>query len=823
MSLIPTSLRRLATEAISLAGKEASALEELHSESRATVRRMAERDPGLRERIDQAYAYAVFPSVGKATAVVGGAFGKGEVFRSGRLIGYAGVVQLTLGLQLGGQTFSEIVTFDDRRALDRFKSGRTTFAASASAVLVKAGAAASARPDRGTTAFVSSDGGLMLEAAIGGQKFFFKPAALGRMKSAPRLPKRSSAVSKTSGTGQGERKRRHVRNDLARVSPTRASARGVREAAGDVPSRVRIADCRHEENGPQRGRYAHSSELVLDDQGPAAPPVVLSVPLRTVRKGESPAAVRAFHPAGHVGFHAKWRFVVRRQGRVVDCAPLADRACRPVLDVMSVTILLVPLRSTCSAIRHKSPPPHGRYCCRATPFRHAARPRTGPPGGAIMSAESHEPARYWAFISYSHRDRRWGDWLHRSLETYRVPRRLVGKPSRDGVVPGRVFPIFRDREELPVSADLGQNINQALRESRYLIVICSPRSAASRWVNEEVLYFKRLGRADRILALIVEGEPNASDGKPGVPPGDECFPEAMRFHLGEGGGLSAYCAEPIAADARDGKDGRDNARLKLLAGLLGVNYDALKRRDERRRRARRLLAAGIGLVIAVLLAGQWGWQERAKSQMLARQLGSAYRERAERFVEKADDVDAALYFAQSNALSPSRAARDAALLRLQELVLPRAIFEHGGAIEAVAFAPDGRTLLTAGDGGRVRIWDAGSGALVTQFRMDVETYMFKRASFTRDGRRIFTAAENARLWDARSGKPLTPAIPFKAVTSTGRDLSGSTVSESIYVDCAALDPDERRIVLHWNEENLVQFWDAETARPAGDRRRTRTG
>jgi len=93
--------------------------------------------------------------------------------------------------------------------------------------------------------------------------------------------------------------------------------------------------------------------------------------------------------------------------------------------------------------------------------------------------------KYWAFLSYSHTDKKWGDWLHKALETYRVPRRLVGKESRDGKVPPRVFPIFRDREELPVSADLGSNINEALQESRYLIVICSPRAAQSRWVGEE--------------------------------------------------------------------------------------------------------------------------------------------------------------------------------------------------------------------------------------------------------------------------------------------------------------------------------------------------
>jgi len=121
--------------------------------------------------------------------------------------------------------------------------------------------------------------------------------------------------------------------------------------------------------------------------------------------------------------------------------------------------------------------------------------------------------KYWAFLSYSHTDKKWGDWLHKSLETYRVPRRLVGRKSREGKVPERVYPIFRDREELPVSADLGSNINEALRESRYLIVICSPRSAQSRWVGEEIKTFKKLRRENRIVALIVDGGPNASVGK----------------------------------------------------------------------------------------------------------------------------------------------------------------------------------------------------------------------------------------------------------------------------------------------------------------------
>jgi eukaryotic-like serine/threonine-protein kinase len=135
--------------------------------------------------------------------------------------------------------------------------------------------------------------------------------------------------------------------------------------------------------------------------------------------------------------------------------------------------------------------------------------------------------KYVAFISYSHLDKKWGDWLHRALESYRVPRRLVGTAGRDGPVPRRLFPVFRDREELPTAADLGEQINDALANSACLIVVCSPNSAKSIWVNQEILTFKRMGRDNRILAIIVDGEPNASD-KTGLAAA-ECFPPALRF------------------------------------------------------------------------------------------------------------------------------------------------------------------------------------------------------------------------------------------------------------------------------------------------------
>jgi hypothetical protein len=208
--------------------------------------------------------------------------------------------------------------------------------------------------------------------------------------------------------------------------------------------------------------------------------------------------------------------------------------------------------------------------------------------------------RYWAFISYSHQDTAVAEWLHKALETYRVPRRLVGRSSRDGRVPGRLYPVFRDRDELPGSSNLGDNITSALEQSRYLIVICSPRAATSRWVNEEVTAFKRLGREDRILCLIVDGEPNAADRS-----GDaaaECFPEAVRYGVDGAGRPTTERKEPIAADLRPHADGRANAKLKVLAGLLGVGFDELKQRELQRRRRRRLVLTvqGAAALLAVL-------------------------------------------------------------------------------------------------------------------------------------------------------------------------------------------------------------------------------
>jgi eukaryotic-like serine/threonine-protein kinase len=210
-----------------------------------------------------------------------------------------------------------------------------------------------------------------------------------------------------------------------------------------------------------------------------------------------------------------------------------------------------------------------------------------------------EPYKYWAFISYSHADAGWAAWLHRALESYRIPARLVGQDTPFGPIPKKLFPIFRDRDELAGSAELGPELEKALRQSRYQIVIASPNAARSRWVDEEIRQFKALGRASRVLALIIDGEPHAT-GK--NDPERECFPAALRFQVDSGGRLTDVPAEPIAADARRSADGRGNAKLKLIAGLLGVGFDELRRRElQARNRRLAFLAAGASAISAVTI------------------------------------------------------------------------------------------------------------------------------------------------------------------------------------------------------------------------------
>jgi tetratricopeptide (TPR) repeat protein len=202
--------------------------------------------------------------------------------------------------------------------------------------------------------------------------------------------------------------------------------------------------------------------------------------------------------------------------------------------------------------------------------------------------------RYYAFLSYSHRDSELADWLHRELERFRVPHSLAGKLTANGVVPKRLTPIFRDQHDLSAGDDLAVEIQAALAASQFLVVLCSPQAATSKWMNLEIESFKRTRPEGCVLAAVASGEPFASD-TPGREQ-EECFPSALRFKYDRRGHRTEKVADPLAADFREGDEGRRVAFLKLVAGMLGVGLDDLVQRETTRkhRRLAWLAAASIG-------------------------------------------------------------------------------------------------------------------------------------------------------------------------------------------------------------------------------------
>lgn len=148
---------------------------EADSKIAQTIAAFKTQDPGLKKFFSKAHGYAVFPTVAKGGIGIGGAYGEGKVYRQGKYIGETSLTQLTIGFQLGGQVYSEVIFFGSKAALDKFTAGNFEFSAQASAVAVTAGVSADVDYDQGLAVFTMAKGGLMYEASVGGQKFSFTP------------------------------------------------------------------------------------------------------------------------------------------------------------------------------------------------------------------------------------------------------------------------------------------------------------------------------------------------------------------------------------------------------------------------------------------------------------------------------------------------------------------------------------------------------------------------------------------------------------------------------------------------------------------------
>ena len=257
-------------------------------------------------------------------------------------------------------------------------------------------------------------------------------------------------------------------------------------------------------------------------------------------------------------------------------------------------------------------------------------------------------------------------------------------------------------------------------------------------MGQEIKTFKALGRENRILCLIVEGEPNASDRPDsGLL---ECFPEAVRYHFDELGQRTLARTEPIAADLRDGKDGKTNARLKIVAGVVGVSFDELRQREKRRRLWRRIRYAFGALALLAAIGATW-------FTFTIRQIREEDFDAGLRELLNARPDRAAPYLAEAYSLGI-----DSPTLRF---LLPQALRPleiewtdltgHRNNVISVRYSDDGERLATGSVDRTARIWDASGNPVRV---LEGHTDTVGDAAFSPDGSRVVTSSTDrtAIVW-----------------------------------------------------------------------------
>ena len=199
----------------------------------------------------------------------------------------------------------------------------------------------------------------------------------------------------------------------------------------------------------------------------------------------------------------------------------------------------------------------------------------------------------------------------RALESFTIDKDLVGRDTATGPIPKTLKPIFRDRDDFTAGHTLSEQTLAALDASAALIVICSPASAKSHYVNEEIRLFKSRHPERPVIPLIVDGKP--------ADPERECFPPALNHKLDAKGHITKKPIEVLAADKLEEGDGKHLALAKIVAGLLGVSSDDIFRRAERERRRQGRIRSAIGVVMAALLieGSLLGWQSYRQRQTIA--------------------------------------------------------------------------------------------------------------------------------------------------------------------------------------------------------------
>ena len=360
--------------------------------------------------------------------------------------------------------------------------------------------------------------------------------------------------------------------------------------------------------------------------------------------------------------------------------------------------------------------------------------------------------KYFAFISYSSKDEKWAKKLQDSLEHYKMPTNLNGKKK----LPKKIRPIFRDITNLK-TGNLSKQIEEALNNSKFLIVVCSPNSAQSEWVNKEVELFKLAGKTANIILYIVDGTPFAKEST------QECYPKGIRTLPKE--------QELLGADIN--KLGRNDAIIKIVAQMFELSFDTLKQRYEREQKIKRWIFATsiilfsivcfcIGLIFRnqnITIQGQYkimsSQMEKIKNDSIAlsakndsivkqnelisqqkdeliqsninlkterdkvlkanwqilKSQSKLISEKCQKLIEKGDITTAirlALFALPKNLNNPNRPYTSEAELILRmtskSMGVPLYLLHHDSFVCSASFSNDGKYIVTASNDNTAKIW-----------------------------------------------------------------------------------------------------------------------
>ena len=380
-----------------------------------------------------------------------------------------------------------------------------------------------------------------------------------------------------------------------------------------------------------------------------------------------------------------------------------------------------------------------------------------------------EIKKYSAFISYKHGDLDTfvAENLHKAIETYQVPKNIQKMTGKK-----KIERVFRDKDELPISSNLSDNISEALQNSEYLIVVCSPRTPESYWVQKEIETFIQMHDRDHVLAVLIEGEPQ------------EAFPEQLQFieeeRKAEDGTvqIERIPIEPLAADLR--AENRSGVKkkmkteiLRIMAPLLGCGYDDLRQRHKERR-MRRIIGICTGITVFFVAFGiystyntvqinlQYQNKQRNQSRYLA--------ETSQRLLQEGDREMAVKIALE--ALPEQEGAKDRPYVPEAEYALNNALgvysdgyefeIEHrlnvGGNVEEMVISDD-NTLLAARDNMQnLYVWETGSYEMLFELKAEYDELYYRKdwidIGFNANDQLLGFSVDTVDCWDSRTGELL---------------------------------------------------------------------